>query len=500
MSRRLLSAIIIGIVLNVQIAGTAKAGIANELGKFYEKQGYNVNATGSAAYRSQSAGYYYGGRVVARNPSMTLTPFHLQAPYLRADCEGIDAFMGSFQFIEMKQLVEMLKKIGKGATGYAFNLAMQTMVPQVYNTIQKLQDIAREINNFNINNCKAAATFLGGVLPVNETNSAYLCNRMGTTSNMFSDYSKARMKCGNEGERGKTLGNKEKKQQAGFEDVLGDEFNLVWKAIKSSKAGSVMDNEVAELYMTITGTIIMKQDRKSGKTGDDGAKGEDTRLQPQTKDSLAKGNNDLIEAFMYGEKGRYSGDEKEGGISTPTVPMVYQCTDGHEEDKCLDVKEVQYKINKNDNGWVDKIHKLLDSIRSKIKNREALDGKEQGLIEMTSIPILKIIGVEIAYSKGSGVINITQFSEAIAYDMVIRYMEQVTDFVSQRLGELEKVQVSSHHIEALKRDLRDVSRRLANKRNALYQELDHVLGAMGKAGRHEQYLRSSTSGALDFVK
>ena len=86
--------------------------------------------------------------LVARAESRNMQPLNIQAPYIRSDCDGIDAFLGSIQFIEMKQLVEMLKSIGKGATGYAFNLAMQTMVPQIYNTIQKLNDIAREINNF----------------------------------------------------------------------------------------------------------------------------------------------------------------------------------------------------------------------------------------------------------------------------------------------------------------------------------------------------------------
>jgi conjugative transfer pilus assembly protein TraH len=478
----------------------ANADIAKDLGSFYERQGFSVNATRAHAYRGQSAGYFYGGRLVARAESRNMQPLNVQAPYIRSDCDGIDAFLGSIQFIEMKQLVDMLKSIGKGATGYAFNLAMQTMVPQIYNTIQKLSDIAREINNFNVNSCEAAAQLVGGVWPQSAKSSAYLCNRMGTSGGLFEDAAKARQKCGIEGERSATNKNKGAREKAGFEDELGDSFNLVWRAIRKKDNGGQLDADIAEMFMSISGTIVMKPEGSGQVKSNDknrGGAGENVRLQPQTYSSLAI-ESSLIDGFMFGKKAVVGGnkdkesddDQGVGDDGHKVEAMVYYCSDSQDEDKCLEVKKKKYVPN--DDGWVDKIHGMLDNIKKNIKNRTALTENEKALIERTSIPILKIIAVEVGYKKG-GMINISEFAEAISYDLVLRYMEEVIDYVNGRLSELEKVQVSGAHIESLKRDLREVIKRLVDKRNKLYQQMRNVMDTVKKAGEIEKRFRHSFS-------
>jgi peptidoglycan hydrolase CwlO-like protein len=72
-------------------------------------------------------------------------------------------------------------------------------------------------------------------------------------------------------------------------------------------------------------------------------------------------------------------------------------------------------------------------------------------------------------------------------------MEEVIDYVNGRLSELEKVQVSGAHIESLKRDLREVTKRLVEKRNALYQQMRNVVDAVRKAGEIEKRFRHSFS-------
>ena len=489
-------------VFIIMFNNDANADIANDLGSFYERQGFSVNATKAHAYRGQSAGYFYGGRLVARAESRNMQPLNIQAPYIRSDCDGIDAFLGSIQFIEMKQLVEMLKSIGKGATGYAFNLAMQTMVPQIYNTIQKLSDIAREINNFNINSCEEAAKLVGGVWPQSAKSSAYLCNRMGTSGGLYADAARSRQKCGIEGERSATNSDKGAREKAGFEDELGDTFNLVWRAIRKKDNGGQLDADIAEMFMSISGTIVMKPEG-NGKVKSSGANragaGENTRLQPQTYSSLAI-ESSLIDGFMFGKKVAVGGnknnnqqnddDQGVGDDGHKVEAMMYYCSDSKDEDKCLEVKKKRYVPN--DEGWVDKIHGMLNNIKKNIKTRTPLTENERALIERTNIPILKIIAVEIGYKKG-GMINISEFAEAISYDLVLRYMEEVIDYVNSRLSELEKVQVSGAHIESLKRDLREVTKRLVEKRNALYQQMRNVVDAVRKAGEIEKRFRHSFS-------
>jgi hypothetical protein len=43
-----------------------------------------------------------------------------------------------------------------------------------------------------------------------------------------------------------------------FKDILGDEFNLAWKALKKH-ALFAEDNELAELFMSLSGTLIARK-------------------------------------------------------------------------------------------------------------------------------------------------------------------------------------------------------------------------------------------------
>ena len=64
----------------------------------------------------------------------------------------------------------------------------------------------------------------------------------------------------------------------------------VWRAIRKKDNGGQLDADIAEMFMSISGTIVMKPEgdgkvKSSG--GNRAGAGESTRLQPQTYSSLA---------------------------------------------------------------------------------------------------------------------------------------------------------------------------------------------------------------------
>lgn len=52
-------------------------------------------------------------------------------PDINAGCGGIDAYLGSFSFINGEQLQRFVKQIMSNAAGYFFDLALQTTVPEI---------------------------------------------------------------------------------------------------------------------------------------------------------------------------------------------------------------------------------------------------------------------------------------------------------------------------------------------------------------------------------
>ncbi len=437
----------------------SKAGMDAELESFFNSMGYNSNVTGGGAYEDQSGGYYTGGRVYARAPSKTIDLANIQVPSFSAGCGGIDLFLGGMSFISSKELISALRKIATNAVGYSVNLALQTQTPQVYNTIQKMNDIAREINNMNISSCETAASIVGGVWPRSDASSRYLCNAMGNKNSVFNDWAASRQGCGVEGKRDSVnKGNK----TGEFEDLLGDEFNLVWKAIRKNTFLS-SDKELAEVFMSISGTIIAK------KVGD----GKEAKPKKPHYPSLAN-DQDLINALLYGTS--ESGNQAK----------IYKC-DGGNEDKCLNPTLQALSVAK-DKALVNKVDDLLRKIAEKARSYGEPDEKEKGLVNSTKIPIQKIIIVENAFKSGSSIINVTEFSEGIAYDLVLQFMEQVLDVVNQSLTELEEAQIDGKMITEFKQNLRDVRKLIIERRNGIYQQMLTTLSIIQKTKLAESQL------------
>jgi hypothetical protein len=79
--------------------------------------------------------------------------------------------------------------------------------------------------------------------------------------------------------------------------------------------------------------------------------------------------------------------------------------------------------------------------------------------------------VQNAYKAGNPVINVTEFSEGIAYDLLLQFMEQTLDLVTQSLKELEKVQIDGNMITELKTDIREARKLVLERRNGIYQQI-----------------------------
>lgn len=132
------------------VAATASAQAWME--DFYS--GATLNVTGAGAYRTQASNIYAGGGAVLRMPNRNYTLFQVTPPTLKAGCGGIDAWLGSFGFINKDQFIQLLRNVGQNALGALFMTAIESLSPELAGVLKYLQDQAAKMNNLTVNSCQ----------------------------------------------------------------------------------------------------------------------------------------------------------------------------------------------------------------------------------------------------------------------------------------------------------------------------------------------------------
>ncbi len=314
----------------------------------------------------------------------------------------------------------------------------------------------QEMTNQSINSCEAAATLVGGVWPQSDASSQLLCNAMGKELGYATDWAESRQKCGKEEKR--TEWNSKKKAGPGFKDILGDEFNIAWKAIQKNAFLS-KDQTLAEFFMSISGTII------SHRVSD--------RLHVKVLPS--KSSDPLL--FT--------------GLIKGAVPMeIYRCDDPS-EDKCL-APGVQKITLPAASALFGRVHKLLSDISKKVREgKVALGEEEKAFVNSTMIPILKIMAVETAFKEGGSPINAADYSEAIAHDILLQYLDEVLSVVLDSVTQLKKVQISDDMLDELRTGIATSRKVLFAKRTALFEQLATTLELIERTQQVETKLQNA---------
>lgn len=131
-------------------------GYAGWMEDFYSTAGAGANITAPAAIHTQNSSGFAGGGVSWRIPSTTINPVQITPPSIKAGCNGIDAFLGGYSFVNKAAFVQALRNFGQAAVGYFFQLALRSMAPEVAVTLDAINDIAQKVNQFGANSCQMA--------------------------------------------------------------------------------------------------------------------------------------------------------------------------------------------------------------------------------------------------------------------------------------------------------------------------------------------------------
>lgn len=433
---------------------SASAHMQQDMAAFFHKLGASTNESREGSFKDQSAGYYSGGSLFARNKVHNSELAHVQLPGYKAGCGGIDMHLGAFSYISSEKLVQIMRSIGSSVASYGLMLALETMSPQVKNIVSELNDLAQKINMANINSCKVAATALGSVLPQSDAASHHLCNMIGTDGAYggFSDYAAANQGCGAGGRRSEVL--KSGKGLPHFAGMLGSEFNLAWKALMENSFLN-QDKKLAEFFMTLSGTLVSRE------IGDG--------FQISSKPSLAH-NDSLLTALLYGGRA-----------------IVYACSGDKRDSECLEVKSETVVIAPQD-SLVAKARYMLISIQNKIFEDQALSEQEKGFLESTKLPFYKMLNVITAYRRGEAPLEISDYAELAAVDVLYHYISQILDVMEESLGHLKQAQVDDSHLMIFEKGVRLAKKRIHQRRLEDLKSMESALALIKKTELLEKSL------------
>ena len=375
------------------LTGPASANVGDSMDGFMEDMGAAANVTGPSAFEGQAAGYYSLGNVWTRFPQKTTNIANLQLPRARAGCGGIDIFAGSFSFINASEMVALLKAVANNAVGFAFSLAIDTICPECNKIMQEFSQKAQLMNELSINSCEAAQGLVGGVWPKGDLADKAICEAIGNSEGIFTDYAAAKHGCGTRGQRASTTagGGSE------FSDVNpGVPRNYTWHVLKKSaffNPNGTFDRELAEYAMTLIGTVIYvpPKDDEPGK------------FVPFAGDA----SSTLVTALLDGTQGQ--------------SVRVFQCD---EPDQCLDPSFKQMSLA-NAKAIRPRVALAIANMVEAIRTDGAIGESEKELLQVASVPLYKILTVQAAFGRGMATDDRDTLAEIASIDLLYAVLDRI---------------------------------------------------------------------------
>lgn len=458
-------AVALALFVTASASAPVEAGVGSDMTQFFDDMGAAANVTGATAYQGQSAGYYTLGSAWARFPQKTVTPANLQLPKVTAGCGGIDIFTGSFSFINTDEFVAMLKATANNALGFAFQLAIESISPQIGGVINKMQDIANKVNQFNIGSCEAAAAAVGSLWPRIDKAEDRICQAIGTSAGRFSDWAKSRRGCGNGGERASTINSN---TDPAMEAQKPTNKNYAWDMINNSPLAGE-SQEMRELIMNLVGTVVVKS--------------RDTDNAPVVINHIGPGDAAMLDALLDGDKSI----------------TIQGCSDS---DKCLTLTRKTIPAL-GSNGLKPKITAMILDMTARVRADQALTPGQRALLGISSIPLYKIIAVNEASGFSVGLNEMSNLGELVAVDTLDSIMQHTLEIaISGNSGNVSQAD------EAILSDFRsqtnDARRNLGTRLSRLQDRVNLTFQVVDRAMMIESTLQNKLapgmSAALNFSR
>jgi conjugative transfer pilus assembly protein TraH len=446
----------------------AEADVGSQMNSFFQDAGGAANVTGPTAYQGQEAGYYSMGNVWSRFPQKSIQPFNLQLPSARAGCGGIDLFSGSFSFVNAKEMVAMMKSVANNALGFAFKLAIDSVSPEIGKVMGEFQQAAQQMNQMNISSCEAAQGLVGSIWPKMAGARSTVCAAVGNSQGMFSDWARARQGCGAEGQEDATLN--ANSDPAMKDNIPGNPHNYTWEAIKRSNKFGAFDQQFSEYLMTLVGTIVTNPQGTDGK--------------PAVQ-FFGPAEDAVVTALL---------DGTDGGNSV----KILRCDNA---DTCLNPTEQTLTIASS-SALRQRVRTMIDDMNDKIRTDAALTNDEQMLLNMTSVPVYKMLAVEAMAHQSFSAGEVDALSEIVSVNLLSAMIQNMLDRLGQAGSTFQAADVDM--AQHWREQLTEARSRYAQRDVSLKAALNNTIALINRSVQLESTLQNAMSpgmaAALNFSR
>lgn len=386
---------LVAAAVSLALTGPASANINSEMQSFFNELGAYGNVSGPQMLKGQTGTAFAGGSLYMRAPQRNYNLFNLAPPSIKAGCGGIDLFAGSFSFLNAEQLTALLQNLANNAIGVAFQLAIESISPELAGLLKWAQDQASKLNNFNLNSCQLATGLVTAAWPDQEVAQRYAAKSgLDPAYNFASDSWKSRWNLFTQppsttNAQTNTQINADARNKERLADV-----NVVWQALNRINIG---DSEMKEMMMSLVGTVIIRRNKSDDSKPDIQFRGPPQKL--------------TFKDFI--------GDP----ASASTTIKVMKCPDND----CLNPGEASTTALSFAKYSRDKLQGIVAKINARAPHTITAD--EYKFLQGTFVPVWKIV------TMGGGLSEpmVDSMSQLIAMDLAFSFFNEVSKELQKAL-------------------------------------------------------------------
>lgn len=384
-------------------ANFAFAGIDNELQSVWTSLGGTSVSNSANFYQGQKAGHYSMGSMYFSRPKKNRPLLSVNPPEIDFDkscySQGVLNF-GGISFISGSELKDKMKSIAQQSGLMLAYLGVSSISPVIGETLQEVYSKLQELGGFLSNECQAAKQivgFAGDTLTQHSEMAKNIYAKMNTgygrkndLSSSYKDFPKDKDTLLNE-----AAGKDEK--------MILENVNLAWKSLEKLKM-QASNNELKELMMTISGTIIITS---NGNAMPNYQYISSKVTSPSLLEALIKGNRNM---------------------------KVLQCKDNH--NKCLTVKDEDKHIKQED-GFEERVVGFLNKIRTALEEDKELEPADQNFLSNSGIPAYAIYEKLYQYTNGNPEYEQGLLVELISWNILYNYLSEILKEVNEAANNLK---------------------------------------------------------------
>lgn len=447
---------------------TAKAGFLED---FYDSSSGlgQTNVTAAGIYESAHLNIATGGGFVYRAPRTDFTPFQFTPPKLSAGCGGIDLFMGAFSIPSKEEFLNYLRAIGSSLPGLAFQLALQTLSPDLSEQVTSFRDLIREYSSKFQDSCTAAQTLLDmsgaqGFMEKLRYSATNHLRESGTASDAYEADSLTRT------DGSAVFKNAPTRTDSGGNPIEASEINLTWALLGGGTLTSKYPKELKELMMTLVGTTIYTQ------------AGDDSSAVPRSR-------------FIMGEDiaSQLFGSAESVSLSNATRLMCPT-----KDTKCLYPERVAL----DDINLTHRLWEAATNYRQSLLSRDPSVSEEDILLlgSVSSIPLIRLINtVSINRYVGFSEDILRVYVEAASYEAIVRALDQLTidiEKVITSASGAEANQINADHVKRISSRIASVRLDLSARSDRIYQQMARARSFMEQIEHIERSLLGNSAQTL----